>query len=372
MKSLFDPYPLGPITLKNRIVMAPLTRSRSGKGEAPRELNAEYYRQRSGAGLIVSEATQVSRQGQGYLWTPGIYTSLQGAGWKRVVDAVHEANGRIFLQMWHVGRISHTTLQPDGQAPVSSTEKAAEGSLSFALDQQGKPANIPVSKPRIATQAELRQIIADFEGAAHNVQTAGFDGAEIHGANGYIFDQFLNSVVNERNDEYGNQSKESRTRLLLEAFDVVAGVLGANRVGVRVAPYGRFNDMKTDPKVEETFLYLAEELKKRGCVYIHVVLGSQLDPAPVVPDSFLAKLRKTFGRTIILTGGLNKTIAERLLEEDFADLFGFGTLFISNPDLPERLKNNWPIAAADKRTFYGGDAEGYTDYPAYQDEFATR
>jgi len=372
MTSPFDPYQLGPITLKNRIVMAPLTRSRSGKGEAPRELNAEYYRQRASAGLIVSEATQVSQQGQGYLWTPGIYTPLQTAGWKRVVAAVHEANGRIFLQMWHVGRISHTTLQPDGQAPVSSTEKAAEGSLSFALDQQGKPANVPVSKPRIATKAELRQIIDDFERAAHNLKAAGFDGAEIHGANGYIFDQFLNSVVNQRNDEYGNQSKESRTRLTLEAFDVVAGVLGANRVGVRVAPYGQFNDMKPDPKVEETFIYLAQELKKRGCVYIHIVRGSQLDPAPVVPVGFLANLRKTFGETIILTGGLNKTIAEQLLEGDVADLFGFGTLFIANPDLPERLKNNWPLATPDKRTFYGGDAQGYTDYPAYQEEFATR
>jgi N-ethylmaleimide reductase len=372
MKSLFDPYHLGPITLRNRIVMAPLTRSRSGKGEAPRELNAEYYRQRASAGLIVSEATQVSQQGQGYLWTPGIYTPLQTAGWKRVVDAVHDAGGKIFLQMWHVGRISHTTLQRNGQAPVSSTEKAAEGSLSFALDHQGNPAYVPVSKPRIATPAELKQIVDDFERAALNVKAAGFDGAEIHGANGYIFDQFLNSVVNERSDEYGNQTKESRTRLLLEVFDRVAGVLGANRVGVRVAPYGRFNDMKPDPKVEETFLYLAEELKKRHSVYIHVVRGSQLDPGPVVPDSFLTRLRKAFDQTIILTGGLNKTISEQLLEEDVADLFGFGTLFISNPDLPERLKNNWPLAPAENRTFYGGDAKGYTDYPAYQEEFATR
>ena len=372
MKSLFDEYQLGPIRLKNRIVMAPLTRSRSGSGDAPRELNAEYYRQRASAGLIISEATQVSRQGQGYLWTPGIYTHDQVEGWQQVTRAVHEANGRIFLQMWHVGRISHTTLQPDGQAPVSSTEKAAQGSLSFAFDQQGKPANIPVSKPRIATAAELQQIISDFRRAAHNVKDAGFDGVEIHGANGYLFDQFLNSVVNERSDEYGDQSKESRTRLLLEVFEVVAGVLGADRVGVRIAPYGRFNDMKPDPKVEETFFYLAEELTKRGALYIHVVRGSQLDPAPVVPEEFFRNLRKGFRRTIIVTGGLTKEIAEQLLAEDIADLFGFGTLFISNPDLPERLKNDWPLAAADKRTFYGGDAEGYTDYPAYQEELATR
>ncbi|HEX7960424.1 MAG TPA: alkene reductase [Terriglobales bacterium] len=372
MKSLFDVYQLGPIVLKNRIVMAPLTRSRSGEGDAPRELNAEYYRQRAGAGLIISEATQVSRQGQGYLWTPGIYSELQVAGWKKVTEAVHEANGRIFLQMWHVGRISHVTLQPDGRAPLSSTEKAAEGSLSFAYDRQGKPANTPVSKPRVATKGELKQITRDCAQAARNAQKAGFDGAEIHGANGYLFDQFLNSVVNERSDEYGNQSKESRARLILEAFDVVAGVLGADRVGVRIAPYGRFNDMKPDPNVQETFLYLAEELRKRGCVYIHIVRGSQLDPAPVVPDDFLREIRTAFPQTIIITGGLNKAVAEQLLADNVADLFGFGTLFISNPDLPERLRNNWPLATPDKRTFYGGDAEGYTDYPAYEEEFATR
>jgi 2,4-dienoyl-CoA reductase-like NADH-dependent reductase (Old Yellow Enzyme family) len=372
MKSLFDVYQLGPITLKNRIVMAPLTRSRSGGGDAPRELNAEYYRQRASAGLIITEATQVSRQGQGYLWTPGIYTEQQVEGWKKVTQAVHGANGRIFLQMWHVGRISHVTLQPNGRAPLSSTDKAAEGSLSFAYDRQGKPANIPVSQPRMASKAELKQIIREFGEAARNVREGGFDGAEIHGANGYLFDQFLNSVVNQRDDEYGNQSKENRTRLVLEAFDLVAGVLGADRVGVRIAPYGRFNDMKPDPKVEETFLYLAEELIKRGCIYIHIVRGSQLDAAPVVPEAFFVNIRKAFARTIIVTGGLTKAIAEQLLTENIADLFGFGTLFISNPDLPERLKNDWPLAAPDKRTFYGGDAEGYTDYPAYQEEFAAR
>lgn len=372
MKSILDAYQLGPITLKNRIAMAPLTRSRAGEGDAPRELNAEYYRQRASASLIVSEATQVSRQGQGYLWTPGIYTEQQVAGWKKVTEAVHAANGRMFLQMWHVGRISHTTLQPDGQAPVSSTDRAAERSFSFALDQQGKPANLPVSNPRIAGKEDLQQILGDFERGAHNVIKAGFDGAEIHGANGYLFDQFLNSVVNERSDEYGNQAKESRTRLLLQAFDVVAGVLGADRVGVRISPYGSFNGMNPDPKAEETFLYLAAELEKRGCIYIHIVRGSQLDPEPAVPEDFFRKIRKAFGRTVIITGGLDKAIAEQLLASDLADLFGFGTLFISNPDLPERLKNDWPLATPDQRTLYGGDDKGYTDYPAYQEDLATR
>jgi N-ethylmaleimide reductase len=365
MKSLFDEYQLGPITLKNRIVMAPLTRSRASRGEAPRELNAEYYRQRASAGLIISEATQVSKQGQGYLWTPGIFTPEQVAGWKKVTEAVHSRGGKIFLQMWHVGRISHTSLQPNGEAPLSSTNKAAQNSYSFAYDQRGNPGNVPPSEPRIATVEELKQIIGDFERAAHNVKEAGFDGAEIHGANGYLFDQFLNSVVNERTDEYGNQSKETRARLILEAFEAVADVLGADRVGVRVAPYGSFNDMKRDPKVTETFLYLAEELRKRGAVYIHVVRGSQLDAAPVVPEEFLSKLRKAFGATIMLTGGLTKEVAEKLLQSDIADIFGFGTLFIANPDLVERFKNNWPLNPPDPKTFYGGDAKGYTDYPAY-------
>jgi 2,4-dienoyl-CoA reductase-like NADH-dependent reductase (Old Yellow Enzyme family) len=365
MKSLFDEYQLGPTTLKNRIVMAPLTRSRAGDEEAPRELNAEYYQQRASAWLIISEATQVSDQGQGYLWTPGIFTPEQAEGWRKVTEAVHSRDGKIFLQMWHVGRISHTSLQPNGAAPLSSTDKIPQNSYVFAYDEAGKPGNVVPSKPRIATVNELEKIVSDFEHAAHNAKQAEFDGAEIHGANGYLFDQFLNSVVNERTDEYGNQSKESRTRLILDAFEAVAGVLGADRVGVRIAPYGNFNDMKPDPKVEETFLYLAQELRKGGAVYIHVVRGSQLDKEPVVPEQFLAKLRKAFGGTIILTGGLNKEIAEQLLQNDLADLFGFGTLFISNPDLVERFKNNWPLNPPDPKTFYGGDAKGYTDYPTY-------
>ncbi len=371
-KTLFDSYQLGPIMLKNRIVMAPLTRSRAGKGDKPRELNAEYYQQRAGAGLIISEATQVSQQGQGYLWTPGIYTSEQVDGWRKVVDAVHGQEGRIFLQMWHVGRISHVSLQPGGAAPISSTDQAAENTYSFTYDAAGNPGNVPVSKPRIATVTELQQVVADYGQAGRHALQAGFDGAEVHGANGYLFDQFLSSVVNERNDEYGKQSKESRTRLLLEAFDAVAAALGPERVGVRIAPFGTFGGMKKDPKVEETFLYLAQELSKRGAAYIHIVRGSQLDPEPVVPEEFFAKIHGVFKGTIIVTGGLNKQSAERLLHNGVADLFGFGTLFISNPDLPERLRNDWPLAQGDQSTFYGGGAKGYIDYPTYQDELVTR
>lgn len=371
-KTLFDPYSLGPVELKNRIVMAPLTRSRAGEGDAPGDMNAEYYEQRACAGLIISEATQVSKQGQGYLWTPGIYTQAQVEGWKKVVKAVHDHEGKIFLQMWHVGRISHTSLQPRGAAPISSTDKTAENTYSFALDENGKPGNLPASKPTVATVEQLRRVVADYGLGARNAKEAGFDGAEVHGANGYLFDQYLNSVVNERTDEYGSQTKESRTRLLLEAFDAVAEVFGAERVGVRIAPFGNFGDMKRDAKAEETFLYLAEELTRRGASYIHVVRGSQFDVEPVVPFEFFQKLRKAFGGSIIITGGLDQEKAEDLLTKGVADLFGFGILFISNPDLPERFRNGWPLAQADQSTLYGGGAKGYTDYPTYQESQMTR
>jgi N-ethylmaleimide reductase len=372
MKTLFDHYQLGPNALRNRIVMAPLTRSRAGAGDTPGEMNAQYYEQRASAGLIISEATQVSKQGQGYLWTPGIYTDQQVEGWKRVIQAVHSRDGKIFLQMWHVGRISHTTLQPNGQAPISSTSEAAENTYSFAYDEHGNPGNLPASKPRAATTADLAQVVADFAQAARHAQRAGFDGAEVHGANGYLFDQFLNSQVNDRGDEYGNQSSQTRTRLLLEAFDAVAAVLGPERVGVRIAPFGSFGGMKRDPKVEETFLHLAQELTRRRAVYVHIVRGSQFDPEPVVPNEFFRKFREAFGGTIIVTGGLTQQRAEELLRDDVADLLGFGTLFISNPDLPERFRNGWPLTPADQSTFYGGGAKGYTDYPVHQDEVVAR
>ncbi|MGC8549350.1 MAG: alkene reductase [Acidobacteriaceae bacterium] len=366
-KSLFESYALGGVELKNRIVMAPLTRSRAGEGNAPRELNAEYYGQRAGAGLIISEASQVSQQGQGYLFTPGSYSAEQLEGWKKVVAAVHGKGGKMFHQLWHVGRVSHVTLQPEGKAPISSTDKAAENTLSFAFDAEGKPAFVPASQPRIATVEELRQVVADYRHAAENSLKAGFDGVEVHGANGYLFDQFLNSAVNARSDEYGNQTKESRTRLLLEAFDAVAEVMGPERVGVRIAPFGSFGGMLPDPKAEETFLYLGEELKKRKAAYIHVVRGSQNDATPAVSDEFLAKLKQAFGGTLLVTGGLTKEKAEEMLAKGLLDLAGFGSLYIGNPDLVERFRNGWPLAQSDQSTWYGGGAKGYTDYPAYEE-----
>jgi 2,4-dienoyl-CoA reductase-like NADH-dependent reductase (Old Yellow Enzyme family) len=278
----------------------------------------------------------------------------------------------MFLQMWHVGRISHTTLQPNGAVPISSTDQPAENAFSFAYDAAGNPANVPVSTPRIATLDDLLQVIADYGRAARYAREAGFDGAEIHGANGYLFDQFLNSVVNQRTDEYGRHSKETRTRLLLETFDAVAQVLGPDRVGVRIAPFGNFGGMLPDPKVEETFLHLAAQLSLRRAAYVHIVRGSQYDPEPVVPETFLRKFRNAFTGTILVTGGLDREKADHLLNEGLADLFGFGMLYISNPDLVERFRHNWPLTPADRATLYGGTAKGYTDYPTYQDQTAHR
>ena len=370
-KELFESFQLGPLALKNRIVMAPLTRSRAGEGEVPQDLNVEYYSQRASAGLIISEATQVSQQGQGYLWTPGIFTPAQVAGWNKVVAAVHGKGSKMFLQMWHVGRVSHETLQPGGQAPISSTVEAAEDTFSFALDQAGKPAQLPAAKPRLASLAELHQVLDDYTQGARNAKEAGFDGVEVHGANGYLFDQFLNSAVNMRDDVYGKQTKETRARLLLEAYDRVAAVFGADRVGVRISPFGSFGGMKPDPQVYETFLYVAGELKRRGAAYVHIVRGSQNDAEPVVPEEFLRAFRNAFGQAIIVTGGLDQMSAEKIITQDLADLAGFGTLFIANPDLPERFEHSWPLNEPDQTTFYGGGASGYTDYPFYSGESAT-
>jgi 2,4-dienoyl-CoA reductase-like NADH-dependent reductase (Old Yellow Enzyme family) len=370
-KSLFDTYELGSIVLKNRIVMAPLTRSRAGEGDAVGELNAVYYGQRSGAGLMITEASQVSQQGQGYLFTPGSYTAAQTAGWKKVVSTVHGKGGKIFQQLWHVGRISHTTLQPEGRAPISSTEEAAQNTLSFALDEAGQPAFVPASKPRIASVEDLKQVIADYRRAAGNALEAGFDGVEVHGANGYLFDQFLNSAVNQRSDEYGNQTKERRTKLLLEAVDAVASVMGPERVGVRIVPFGSFGGMLPDAKAEETFLYLAGELSKRKVAYVHIVRGSQNDAKPVVSDEFLGRFREAFAGAILVTGGLDQSKAQGLLGKGLADLTGFGSLYIGNPDLAERFRNGWPLAASDQSTWYGGGATGYTDYPAYAESTVT-
>lgn len=358
---LFDVFPLGDLLLRNRVVMAPMTRSRAGQpGDVPTALTAEYYAQRSGAGLIISEASPVSPAGHGYLWTPGIHSAEQVAGWKQVADAVHANSGRIFLQLWHVGRISHTSLQPDGAAPLSSTARRADAQ-AFGYDEQGNPAYLPCSAPRAATGAEIAAVVNDFRRATENAMAAGCDGVEVHGANGYLLDQFLNGALNDRNDDYGG-SIANRARLLLEVIDAAVAVAGAGRVGVRLSPHGSFNDMPADPDADAMTLYLAEQLGSRGLAYVHFVdpvFSGYADGARL-----LRQARTTAGIPIIACGDMDRSKAETYLREELADLIAFGRPFIANPDLVVRLHMSAPLNAVDEATIYGGDAHGYTDYPA--------
>jgi N-ethylmaleimide reductase len=355
--NLFSPSQLGNLELPNRIVMAPLTRQRAGKGNVPHQLNATYYAQRASAGLIIAEATQVSPQGQGYPNTPGIHSPEQVAGWRLVTDAVHQQGGRIFLQLWHVGRISHPDLQPDGALPVAPSAIAPKGEASTYEGAK------PFVTPRALETSEIPKIVEQYRQGAANALAAGFDGVEIHSANGYLLDQFLRDGTNQRTDKYGG-SIENRTRLLLEVTEAVTGVWGAKRVGVRLSPSGSFNDMR-DSNPLETFSYTAQALNQFDLAYLHIFEATDADiehGATVVPTSHL---RERFTGTLIVNGGYNREKGDTVIANNAADLVAFGTLFISNPDLPQRLALNAPLNQADPTTFYGnGNGEkGYTDYP---------
>ncbi len=363
MNDLFAPLAVGEVTVKNRIVMAPLTRMRSEQpGNIPGELNARYYAQRSGAGFIISEATQVSPQGQGYPHTPGIHSAEQVAGWKIVTDAVHQASGKIFLQLWHVGRISHSSFQPNGAPPVAPSAIRPKGSAFTADFNQ-----VPFETPRELTVTEIQHIIADFTQAAKNAKAAGFDGAEVHGANGYLLDQFLQDGSNQRTDQYGG-SIENRIRLLSEVTDAVIGVWGAGRVGVRLSPYGTFNDM-SDSDQSSLFTAVFHNLNQKKLAYIHVIEPRSTDAgggddvahgAPSTSELF----RKKFDGVFISAGGYDPQSAKETVAAGHADAIAFGRYYISNPDLAERIKDNIPFARYDRSTFYGGGEKGYTDYPA--------
>jgi len=361
---LFESYKLKSLPLKNRIVMAPMTRCRSGDGDTPTPLMAEYYAQRASAGLIITEGTPVSPSASGYLWTPGIYTTKQIAGWSQVTKATHDAGGRIFAQIWHVGRISHQSLQPDNSAPEGPTDEQPEDAVCFAYDESGNPGNVPVSRPRALDIDGIARIRQAFVQAAHNALKAGMDGVEIHGANGYLFDEFLNSVVNTRNDTYGG-SVENRCRLLLETVDAVTDAIGVEKTGVRISPNGRFNAMPEDPDMETTFLYLAQELDRRGIAYLHINDQSTFG-MPAIPDDLIQKIRAAFHGPIILCGGYDADRAQAAIDEGIAELIAFGVAYLANPDLPARLENGWPLNEANQDTFYGGGEIGYTDYPIYQ------
>ena len=353
-KTLFEPYALGHLTLANRIVMAPLTRNRAGKGFVPSEFAPEYYGQRASAGLLISEATQISQQGQGYQDTPGIYSPAQIDGWRAVTDAVHAKGGRIFAQLWHVGRISHVDLQPDGGAPVAPSALRAE-SKTFVNNSF-----VDVSEPRALELEELPGIINDFRQAAANAIKAGFDGVEIHGANGYLLDQFAKDGANLRDDAYGG-SIVSRARLLLEVASAVASEIGPQRTGIRISPVSPANGItSSDPQAQ--FDYIVDQLSALDLVYLHVVEGATGGPRDVAPFDY-AGLRRRFKNTYIANNGYGLALAKQQLAENKADLFAFGRPFIANPDLVERLKTGAPLAELDPNTLYGGGAAGYIDYP---------
>ncbi|HET6839028.1 MAG TPA: alkene reductase [Bradyrhizobium sp.] len=351
---LFETYKLGPITLPNRLVMAPLTRNRAIEGLVPNPLAVEYYGQRASAGLLITEASQVSQQGQGYQDTPGIYSKEQIAGWRKVTERVHARGGRIFIQLWHVGRVSHTSLQANGGAPVGPSAIRANGK-TFVNNTF-----TDISEPRALTLEEIPGIVESFKRATANALQAGFDGVEIHGANGYLLDQFAKDGANKRTDAYGG-SIENRARLMLEVSKAVAVEAGAERTGIRLSPVTPANDI-SDSNPQALFDHIVDRLNALNLVYIHVVEGATGGPRDIAPFDYAA-LRKRFKGAYIANNGYDFDLANGALAANAADLIAFGKPFISNPDLVERLKRGAPLNEPDKATFYGGGAKGYTDYP---------
>lgn len=354
--NLFSPIQLGPYTLPNRIAMAPLTRSRANADLAPHALNALYYAQRASAGFIISEGSQVSPQGMGYISTPGIYSAKQVAGWKQITDAVHVQGGHIFLQLWHVGRISHPSLQPEGALPLAPSAIKPAGQ---AYTHEGFQDMVT---PRALRLDEIPGLIEQFRAGAKNALAAGFDGVEIHGANGYLLDQFLRDGSNKRSDAYGGPL-ENRARLMLEVTQAVCEVWGANRVGIRLSPLQPVNDMfDSDP--EATFSYAVEQLNRFGLAYLHVAEMGKDKPGAAGPTFDTFKLRKLWKSVYMANCGYTLESGEALLARGDADMVAYGKLFLANPDLPARFAKGAPLNAPDPATFYGGDAKGYTDYPS--------
>jgi 2,4-dienoyl-CoA reductase-like NADH-dependent reductase (Old Yellow Enzyme family) len=372
MIDLFSEYRLGQMPLSNRFVMAPMTRSRAPEDVATEQI-ALHYTQRGTAGLIVSEGTPISREGQGYLFNPGIFTPEQIAGWKLVTDSVRSVGGKMFAQLWHVGRVSHTSIQIDGQAPVSSTDKPAQGAVAFAYAEDGKAGFVPTSQPRPLTTDEVGRVVEDFAQAAANAIAAGFDGVEIHGANGYLLEQFLNPLVNDRTDRYSAENLDDRLRFVFEIVDAVSARIGAERVGIRISPYGQLFDMPLYPQIDETYSALCAGMRDRKIAYVHVMDQTHFFMAgesSAAQEQALRKLLKhckgQLGDTaLILAGDMTLERAQDLIDAGLIDLAAFGQPFIGNPDLVARLKNGWPLTTPDRDTYYGGDAKGYVDYPAY-------
>lgn len=361
MTSLFDPACIGDIPTTNRVVMAPLTRNRAGAGLVPTDLAVEYYRQRASAGLIVTEAAQVMAEGQGYLDTPGIHTPAQVTAWRKVTDAVHAEGGRIVIQLWHVGRVSHVSLLPGGQAPVSSTARNAGGKVFT------KEGFVDTSSPRALRADELPGIVEAYRHAARCALDAGFDGVEVHAANGYLIDQFLRDSINDRTDDYGG-SIENRTRFLVEVMNAVVGEIGAGRTGVRLSPVTPVNGAGQDSNPQAVFNRAVERLAPLKLAFLHVVEGQTGGPRDVAPFDYEAlRTRYKAGHDAgawMVNNGYNRQMAMDVVSTGAADLVAFGRPFIGNPDLVHRLKEDKPLASLNPKLLYGGGAEGYTDYPA--------
>ncbi|GAA5443407.1 N-ethylmaleimide reductase [Microbulbifer sp. NBRC 101763] len=370
-EALFSEINLGPYTLKNRIVLPPLTRSRSSQpGNIANDLMANYYAQRAGAGFMVTEGTQIEPRGQGYAWTPGIYSQEQIEGWKKVTKAVHDQGGIIFAQLWHVGRVSHTSLQPGRTAPVAPSAIRADAVKVFIETGPGQGALADPSEPRALTTEEVKELVQLYAQAARNALEAGFDGVELHCANGYLVNQFISEHTNQRDDEYGG-SLESRLRFLKEIVAAVSAEVGNDRLGVRFAPLFESTDedrvylglVESDPHT--TYIEAIKLLNEAGIAYLSLA-EADWDNAPDLPENFYQEVRDIFGGRIMYAGKYSPEKALRVLQAGNGDIFGFGRPFIANPDLPTRIRNDWPLNKVDPETMYGGTDEGYTDYPSYQ------
>ena len=363
MPTLFDPARFGDLELANRVVMAPLTRNRAGAGRVPTATMVTYYTQRAGAGLIVTEASQISPEAQGYLDTPGIYSAEQVAAWRRITDAVHQQGGRIVIQLWHVGRISQVSLLPDGQPPVSSTARRARCKTFTANGFED------VSEPRALRLDELPRIVADYRRAARNAIDAGFDGVEVHGANGYLLEQFLRDSINDRQDAYGG-SIENRARLLVEVMQAVSAEIGGGRTGIRLSPVTPANDAGPDSQPQALYGHVVEQLAALQLAFIHVIEGATGGARDVAPFDYAA-LRSRFRQLDpsggwIVNNGYTREMALAAVASGEADAVAFGKPFISNPDLVDRLRRDAPLATLNRETLYGGGATGYIDYPALE------
>ena len=359
--SLYSPYKLGNLMLNNRCVMAPLTRNRANAEREPVDMNVTYYEQRASAGLIIAEATQVCPEGQGYISTPGIYSEGQIQAWKKITNAVHQKNGKICLQLWHVGRISHSELLPNNMAPQAPSAIKAKAKI---FNSKGL---VDVSEPKALEVDEIKSLTKQYTKAALNAQTAGFDMIEMHAANGYLIDQFLRDKTNHRTDEYGG-SVENRARFLLETIDEIIKVYPVNLIGCRISPTSTFNDID-DSDPQSLYSYVVSELGKRKLAYLHIIEGETNGRRDANPKVDFAALKKLFrahgGMNIMMNNGYNKAMAENAIDNNEADLVAFGVPFLANPDLVKRLENNYSLNTPDQKTFYGGTEKGYTDYPFY-------